>query len=43
MSNAPRPPKAEKASGGILASFAHRPRLLIGAAIMVVTYVVRSA
>ena len=40
MSNAPRPPKADKASGGILASFAHRPRLLIGAAIMVVAYVV---
>ena len=39
MPKAPRPPKAEKASGGILASFAHRPRLIAGAAIMVVTYV----
>jgi uncharacterized membrane protein len=40
MPKAPRPPKAEKASGGILASFAHRPRLIAGAAIMVVTFVV---
>jgi uncharacterized membrane protein len=39
MPKAPRPPKAEKASGGILASFAHRPRLIAGAAIMVATYV----
>jgi uncharacterized membrane protein len=39
MSNAPPPPEAEKASGGILASFAHRPRLIAGAAIMVATYV----
>ena len=39
MPKAPRPPKAEKGSGGILATFAHRPRLIAGAAIMVVAYV----
>jgi uncharacterized membrane protein len=39
MPNAPRPPKAEKASGGLLAAFAHRPRLIAGAVIMVVTFV----
>jgi uncharacterized membrane protein len=34
------PPKADTASGGILTTLAHRPRLLTGAAIMVVTYFV---
>jgi uncharacterized membrane protein len=38
MPKAPRPPNAEKSSGGILATFAHRPRLIAGAAIMIVTY-----
>jgi uncharacterized membrane protein len=39
MSNALPPPEAGPAPGGILASFAHRPRLIVGAALMVVTYV----
>ena len=35
----PPPSGAEQASGGVLRSFTHRPRLLIGAALMVVAYV----
>lgn len=39
MSKKPAPPpKAARASGGILANIAHRPRLLAGAALMVATY-----
>ena len=38
MSDAPPPSGAEQASSGVLLSFAHRPRLLIGVALMVVTY-----
>ena len=34
----PPAPKAVAVKGGILASIAHRPRLLIGAALMVATY-----
>jgi uncharacterized membrane protein len=37
-SKPPPAPKAVKASGGFLATFSHRPRLLAGAAIMVVAY-----
>jgi uncharacterized membrane protein len=39
---APQPPlqpKAGKSAGGFLATFAHRPRLLAGAAIMVAAYI----
>ena len=39
MSNPPPPPKAGAASSGFLATFAHRPRLLAGAILMVATYV----
>ena len=35
----PPPSGAEPAPGGVVLSFAHRPRLLIGAALMVVAYV----
>src|SRR5437879_4809165 len=38
MSIPPPPPKADAASGGILANLAHRPRLLAGAILMVATY-----
>ena len=34
----PPPSGAEQASGGVLRSFTHRPRLLIGAGLMVVAY-----
>ena len=40
MTNAAPPPGADAASGGILQTLAHRPRLIAGALIMVATYVV---
>jgi uncharacterized membrane protein len=39
-SQPPPPPKAGKASGGFLATFAHRPRLLAGGILMVAAYAV---
>jgi uncharacterized membrane protein len=38
MSNALPPSQGGEASGGFLRSFAHRPRLIAGAVLMVVTY-----
>jgi uncharacterized membrane protein len=37
--NPPSPPKASRASLGFLATFAHRPRLLAGAALMIAVYI----
>src|SRR5271155_3172201 len=38
-SQSPPPPKAGKASGGFFTTFAHRPRLLAGAALMIAAYI----
>jgi uncharacterized membrane protein len=40
MSNSPPSPGADLESGGFLVTLAHRPRLLAGAILMVVTYLV---
>jgi uncharacterized membrane protein len=39
MTNAAPPPGADEASGGLLQTVAHRPRLIAGALIMLATYV----
>jgi uncharacterized membrane protein len=38
MDKLTRPSKSDKPSGGFMATFVHRPRLFVGAAIMLVTY-----
>jgi uncharacterized membrane protein len=38
MSDAPPPSGADQPRGGVFASFAHRPRMLIGAATIIVAY-----
>jgi uncharacterized membrane protein len=40
MSNPPPSPRADEESGGFLVTLTHRPRLLAGAVLMVVTYYV---